>query len=139
MRRSAEGRGAALVEFALAWPVTLLLVLGCVQLALWASETLAARSAAPAGARAATAAGASTTAGTLVAVRVLAAAVPGVSVAAWCPGDSRPRPDVFVCATDHGTSIEVRIDGTAPSLVPIAAASGLHLHADVSLDKEVFR
>jgi len=34
-------RGSALIEFALAWPIVLLLVLGSVELAVWASEAAA--------------------------------------------------------------------------------------------------
>jgi len=40
------------MEFALAWPVALVLVLGAVETAVWGSELFAARSAALAGARA---------------------------------------------------------------------------------------
>ena len=41
-----SGRGTAILEFALAWPVALLLALGCVELAVWGAESYAARSAA---------------------------------------------------------------------------------------------
>src|SRR4029077_6633293 len=51
-------RGTALMEFALAWPIVLLLVLGAVEMAVWGSESASAREAALAGARAGTVAGA---------------------------------------------------------------------------------
>ena len=43
---------AALVEFALAWPIALVIVLASVEVAVWAEEAYGARSAALAGARA---------------------------------------------------------------------------------------
>jgi len=48
MRRA---NGSALLEFAIVWPVALLLVAGSVQLAVWGSEAYSARQAALAGAR----------------------------------------------------------------------------------------
>ena len=79
------------MEFALAWPVVLLLVLGAVQLAIWASESAAARGAALAGARAGTVAGA----GTDVAARVTLNAL-ALMVSAW---RTRPR-TVVISASD---------------------------------------
>ncbi len=86
MRYPRGRRGAAILEFALAWPVTLLLALGCVELAVWGAESFAARSAALAGARAASVAGSSPRVAEVVTLRVLAPSLVGVQAAAWCPG-----------------------------------------------------
>jgi Flp pilus assembly protein TadG len=100
MRRSS--RGAALMEFALAWPMVLLLVLGAVEMSVWASEAAAARDAALAGARAGTVAGAGVDVATRVTLRAMSASLVGVSASAWCPADTRRRPVLWVCATDRG-------------------------------------
>ncbi len=55
MRR--RQHAAALVEFALAWPIALLLVLSTVEAAVWAAEAYAAHAATVAGARAGAIAG----------------------------------------------------------------------------------
>jgi Flp pilus assembly protein TadG len=86
-------RGTALIEFALAWPVALLLVLGTVETAVWGSETLAARSAALAGARAAATRGGTPALAVDVTRRVLAPSLVGVSTAAWCPGEPQASPE----------------------------------------------
>ncbi|TMB47674.1 MAG: pilus assembly protein [Chloroflexi bacterium] len=130
-------RGSALMEFALTWPVALLLVLGCVQLAIWATEAFAARSAALAGARAATIAGARPGIAAVVAVRALGPSLPGTAVGAWCPGQGGGAPDVRVCAKEVGVSVEVTVGGSVSSLVPILP-SGLPLRAHVVLPKESF-
>lgn len=136
--RSQLMRGAALLEFALAWPVALLLVVGCVELSVWGSESYAARAAALAGARAASVVGASPAAGAEVAVRALAPSLVGARASAWCPGQSRATPPVWVCVRDIGSSVAVSVGGYAPALVPLVAGSGLPLHADVTLQKEAF-
>ena len=130
--------GSALVEFALAWPIVLLLVLGSVELAVWASEAAAARSAAIAGARAGTVAGASADVAAAVAVRSLSASLIGVRAAVWCPGHSTAPPPVWVCATDQGSALRVDVGGTVPALVPLVSGSGLPLKAHVALNKETF-
>jgi hypothetical protein len=126
-----------LVEFALAWPVALLLVLGCVQLAIWGTEAFAARSAALAGARAATVAGARPGIAAVVVVRALGPSLPGTVVSAWCPGQGGGTPDVWVCANEMSASVEVTVGGSVSSLVPILP-SGLPLRAHVVLQKESF-
>jgi hypothetical protein len=131
-------RGTALMEFALAWPVALLLVLGAVETAVWASEAFAARSAALAGARAGSVAGAGPAIAVRVTLSTLAPSLVGVTAAAWCPVESRPRPDVWVCARDLGTTIQVDIGGAVPSIVPVGRAGGLPLRAHVVMQKEVF-
>lgn len=140
-----EGRaakhGAALMEFALAWPVALLLVLGAVETAVWGSESFAAGSAALAGARAGAVAGADPAIATAVSVRALNASLVGVTASAWCPNessDSRPMPAVWVCAHDLGTAVEVVVGGGVPSLVPIVNEGRLPLHARVVVQKEIF-
>jgi hypothetical protein len=131
-------RGTALIEFALAWPIALLLVLGCVELAVWGTEAFSARSAAIAGARAGSVAGAPLTVASAVAIRVLDPGLVGAAAASWCPGQASERPSLWVCARDLGTSVQVTIGGEAPALVPLVAGGGLPLHADVVLEKEKF-
>lgn len=136
MRRSS--RGAALMEFALAWPIVLLLVLGAVQMSVWASEAAAARDAALAGARAGTVAGADVDVAARVTLRVMSASLVGVSASAWCPADTRPRPVLWVCATDRGDLLQVDVGGAVPSLVPLVRGPGLPVQAHVVLNKERF-
>jgi hypothetical protein len=131
-------RGTALMEFALAWPVALLLVLGAVETTVWGSEVYAARSAALAGARAGAVVGASTAVAVGVAVRTLAPSLVGVGASAWCPGESLTPPPVWVCASDLGDAIEVVIRGAVPALVPIFGARGLPLQERVAVQKEAF-
>lgn len=131
-------KGAALVEFALAWPVALLLVLGCVELAVWGAESFAARSAALAGARAASVAGSDPRAAAAVTMRVLSPSLVGARARAWCPGQGGDPPPVWVCATDLGSAVQVDVGGSVPSLVPIGQKDGLPLHAHVVLQKVTF-
>ena len=137
--RCARGlRGAAILEFALAWPVTLLLALGCVELAVWGAESFAARSAALAGARAASVAGSSPRVAELETLRVLSPSLVGVQAAAWCPGQGGARPPVWVCATDVGSVVQVDVGGSVPAIVPVGLGNGLPLHAHVAMQKEAF-
>ncbi|HSP10253.1 MAG TPA: TadE/TadG family type IV pilus assembly protein [Candidatus Dormibacteraeota bacterium] len=136
MRRAAAG--TALVEFALAWPVALLLALGCIEFSVWGAEAQAVRSAALAGARAASVAGGGPSVASRVTLRALEPSLVGVVAAAWCPGQAGTPPEVWVCAKDAGQSIEVTVGGTAPAIVPLVAWSGLPLHADVAMRKETF-
>ena len=131
-------RGTALVEFALAWPVALLLALGTVETAVWASETFAAQSAALAGARAAAAAGGSPEVAIAVTQHVLSPSLVGVSSSAWCPGESQTSPALWVCARDLGDATQVEIGGSVPAIVPLVAMDGLPLHARVVVQKERF-
>lgn len=132
-------RGTALMEFALAWPVVLLLVLGAVQIAVWASETAAAREAALAGARAGTVAGASADLAAHVTVNAMSAALVGAGVAVWCSGEHTHQPVLWVCATDLGSALQVDVGGSVPTLVPIVPGGGIPIRAHVVLDKEGFR
>jgi Flp pilus assembly protein TadG len=134
----ALSRGSALVEFALVWPIVLLLVLGSVELAVWASEAAAARGAAMAGARAGTVVGGNAEVASAVAARSLSASLIGVKVAVWCPGRATSPPPVWVCATDLESTLRVDVGGTVPSLVPLVSGMGLPLKAHVALDKETF-
>ena len=131
-------RGAALVEFALAWPVALLVILGSVELAVWGVEAYAARSAALAGARAASVAGVRPTLAVTVALRALNPSLVGATASSWCPGQPTPMPTVWICARDLGATVEVTVGGTAPAPVPLSRGQGLPLHADVILQKETF-
>jgi hypothetical protein len=131
-------RGTALMEFALAWPVAILLVLGAVETAVWGSEVYAARSAALAGARAGAVVGAGAAAAAEMAIRTLSPSLVGVGASAWCPRDPRVRPEVWVCALDLGNAIEVEIGGDVPALVPILNGRGLPLRARVIVPKEIF-
>ncbi len=89
------------MEFALAWPIVLLLVLGAVQLALWASESAAARGAALAGARAGTVAGAGTDMAARVTLNSLTPALVGAGAAIWCPADSGRQPMLWISAGEE--------------------------------------
>ncbi len=129
-------RGSALVEFALAWPVALLLVVGAVQTALWAGESFAARSAVLAGARAGTVAGAGADVAAKVAFRALRPAIFGTSVTLSCA--SPPASGLDVCARDLGSAVEVDVSGTVPGLVPVGPGGGLPVSARVVLQKETF-
>jgi hypothetical protein len=131
-------RGTALMEFALAWPVALLLVLGAVETTVWGSEVYAARSAALAGARAGAVVGAGTAVAVGVAIRTLAPSLVGVGASAWCPGESRIPPLLWVCASDLGDAIEVVVRGTVPALVPLIGSRGLPLEERMAVRKEVF-
>ena len=131
-------RGTALVEFAVAWPVALLLALGAVETAVWASEAFAARSAALAGARAAAAAGGTSDVAVAVTRRVLSPSLVGVSASAWCPGESQASPALWVCARDLGDAMQVEIGGAVPAIVPLVGRDGLPLHARVVVQKERF-
>jgi Flp pilus assembly protein TadG len=131
-------RGTALLEFALAWPIALLLALGCVELALWAVESDAARNAALAGARAAAVSGADPRAGEQVALRAMGPSLAGASAVAWCPGSLPPPPRVWVCVRDLTSAVEVIVGGSVPALVPVLGSQGLPLRADVVLSKERF-
>jgi len=135
---SRSSRGAALMEFALAWPIVLLMVLGAVQLALWESEAAAARNAALAGARAGTVAGAGADVAAQVALRVMSSSLVGVRASAWCPATARSAPALWVCATDLGNALQVDVGGSVPSLVPLVSASGFPVSAHVVLQKERF-
>jgi hypothetical protein len=126
------------MEFALAWPIVLLLVLGAVQLAIWASESAAARGAALAGARAGTVAGAGTDTAARVTLNSLTPSLVGAGVAAWCPADTGHQPMLWICATDLGSALRVDVGGSVPSLVPIVPGKGIPIHARVVLDKERF-
>jgi hypothetical protein len=131
-------RGTALMEFALAWPVALLLVLGAVETAIWATEIFAARSAALAGARVGAIAGTPADRAAGVTLRALSPSLVGVTAATWCPGESRRPPEVWVCAIDLGPAIQVDVGGYVPALVPIVSRSGLPIRAHVVLEKEAF-
>lgn len=131
-------RGTALVEFALAWPVALLLALGTVETAVWTSETYAARAAALAGARAAAAAGGTPQVAAAVTQRILSPSLVGATVVAWCPGESLTTPALWVCARDRGDAIQVEIGGMVPAIVPLVSQAGLPLHTQVVVQKERF-
>ena len=131
-------RGTALVEFALAWPIALLLALGTVETGVWTSETFAASSAALAGARAAAAAGGTPEVAVAVTQRILSPSLVGVTVSAWCPGESHASPALWVCAHDQGDAIELEIGGAVPAIVPLVSQVGLPLHARVVVQKERF-
>jgi len=136
MRR--QQRAAALVEFALAWPIALLIVLSTVEAAVWATEAYAAHAATIAGARAGAIAGGTAQVASAVTLRALSASLVGVVPRPWCPGSGPLPPPVWVCATDLGQSIEVDVGGTVPALVPLVPGTGLPLRAHVVLSKEQF-
>jgi hypothetical protein len=126
------------MEFALAWPIVLLLVLGTVEITVWESESAAAREAALAGARAGTAAGAGVDVAAQVTLRALSASLVGVRASMWCPRDPKRAPALWICVIDLGAALEVDVGGAVPSLVPIVPGRGLPLRARAVLDKERF-
>jgi Flp pilus assembly protein TadG len=132
--------GSALLEFAIAWPVALLLVLGSVQLAVWGSEAFAAKQAALAGARAGSAAGGTAELARSAALASLRPALVGTTAGAWCPSSAGGPPSVWVCVTWSAATVEVRVGGSVPALLPLLpGAAGLPLGADMALDRETFR
>jgi hypothetical protein len=137
-RSGAIQKGTALMEFALAWPIVLVLVLGAVQLAIWESEAAAAHDAALAGARAGTVAGGGVQVASGVTLRAMSGSLVGVRAAAWCPRDARPAPPIWVCAIDAGPALQVDVGGSVPSLVPLVPGKGLPVHAHVIVSKETF-
>ncbi len=126
------------MEFALAWPIVLLLVLGAMEIAVWESEAVAAREAALAGARAGTVAGGSADVATRVTLLAMSGSLVGVSASAWCSFDARPAPALWVCAIDLGSALQVDVGGSVPSIVPIVPGRGLPIRAHVVLDRERF-
>lgn len=129
---------AALVEFALVWPIALLIVIGAVETAVWSAEAYAVRAASLAGARAGSVAGGTAAVASTVAIQTLSSGLVGVRAAAWCPGLGRTQPPLWVCAIDSGPAIEVDVGGAVPALVPILAGAGLPVRAHVVLQKERF-
>lgn len=133
-------RGSALVEFSIGWPVFLLAVMACVQVAVWSAETYAARAAALAGAETGAAAGAPAAAAQAAALATLAPFLVGVRAQGWCPGGAGAQPAVWVCGRESGPQVEVLVGGTVPALVPLlpGGRSGLPFGADVTLPREAF-
>jgi hypothetical protein len=133
-------RGSALLEFAIAWPVTLLLVAGSVQLAVWGAEAFAAKRAALAGARAGSAADGTAALARSAALASLRPVLVGATAGAWCPSSGGVAPSVWVCVTQTAAAVEVRVGGSAPALLPLLPGSrGLPLDADVALAREAFQ
>ena len=131
--------GSALLEFAIAWPVALLLVVGTVQLAIWGTEVYAVRQAALAGARAGSGVGGGTAVGLAASLEVLRPSLVGVSPAAWCPGQPRP-PRLWVCVRESASLTQVTIRGTVPGLLPLLPGGlWLPVGADVALPRETFQ
>lgn len=135
-----SGRGSTLVEFSIGWPVFLLAVLACVQVAVWAVEAYAARAAALSGARAGSAAGATAESAQSAALATLTPFTVGVRPMAWCPGSAGPAPRIWVCGRDSGSQVEVLVGGTIPALVPLlpGGGGGLPVRADAILPRETF-
>jgi hypothetical protein len=131
-------RAAALVEFALAWPLALILVFACVQLAIWGAEEHAARSASLAGARAGAASDAGPATATAVALAALAPTLVAVKASAWCPGAAPTAAEVWVCSRAQANSVSVEISGSVPALVPLVGGGRLPISAAASVGKESF-
>jgi Flp pilus assembly protein TadG len=132
--------GSTLLEFAIAWPVALLLVAGSVQLALWGSQAYAAKQAALAGARAGSAVGGSASIAGAVALASLEPVLPGTAASTWCPASPARQPQVWVCVTWSAAVVEVRVSGWVPAILPfLSGGRGLPLNADVALAREAFR
>jgi hypothetical protein len=132
-------RGSTLLEFALAWPVVVILVLGSVQLGVWAAEAHAVRAAALAGAESGSTRSGTEEGAAEVAVSTLRTSLVGAGAARWCPEAAGPPPaPVWVCASTTSLEARLRIGGAVPALVPTVFASGLPVGADVRLQREVF-
>ena len=131
-------RGSALAEFALAWPVVLLVVLGAIQLAVYGVEVYAARDSALIGARVGSESGSGSGPAAAAAIEALTPSLMETSAARWCPGDSSAQPQVWVCAQDRGASLEVSVGGSVPAIVPVPVAAALPLRADATVAKETF-
>ena len=132
--------GSTLLEFAIAWPVALLLIAGSVQLAVWGSQAYAAKQAALAGARAGSAADGTAALTESVTLASLRPVLVGTRASAWCPASRGPSPPVWVCVSWSGTAVEVRVGGSVPAILPfVSDGRGLPLNADVVLVRETFR
>jgi hypothetical protein len=116
----------------------LLLVLGCVELAVWGAESFCAPSAARARAPAAAVAGSNPRIAALVTIRALSPSLVGVRAGEWCPLQGVAPPPVWVCATDLGAVMQVEVGGSVPALVPLGLGQGLPLRAHVEIQKETF-
>lgn len=142
MRRRAI-RGSALTEFALAWPIVLLLVLVAVQLAVYGVEVYAARDSALIGARVGSESGSSAGAAAAATIRALSPSLVETTAVQWCPNPRAPSQPpgnaVWVCAGDLGSSVQVQVGGQVPAVVPLPAVGGLPLSARASLAKETFQ
>lgn len=137
-----QSRGSALTEFAVAWPVVLLLVLVAIQLAVYGVEVYAARDSALIGARVGSEAGSGADPAATATIRALTPSLIEASAIQWCPprgGGPPPNHSVWVCVSDLGTSIQVVVGGTVPAVVPLPVAGGLPLRADAALAKETFQ
>ncbi|HEX6488375.1 MAG TPA: hypothetical protein VF137_05800 [Candidatus Dormibacteraeota bacterium] len=128
-----------MTEFALAWPVILLLVLAAIQIAVYGVEAYTARAAALIGARIGSESGGGSGPAATAALRSLAPALAGASAAAWCPSSSAPPRWVWVCARDAGAAVEVEVGGQVPTIVPLPLAAALPVSADAKVAKETFQ
>jgi Flp pilus assembly protein TadG len=132
-------RGSGLTEFALAWPIILLLVLAAIQIAVYGVEAYTARAAALTGARVGSERGASAALAEDATLRTLRPALAGATAEAWCPaaGVTAPR-WVWVCAVESGAGVQVRVGGQVPAIVPLPLRPVLPVSADARLAAEVF-
>jgi hypothetical protein len=71
-------------------------------------------------------------------LRTLSPSLVGVKASAWCPAESGNSPEVWVCARDLGSAIEVDVGGVVPALVPIVHEGGIPVQAHVVIQKETF-
>lgn len=135
-------RGSALAEFAVAWPVVLLLVVVAIQLAVYGVEVYAARASALIGARVGSEAGSDSAAAAGAAIGALRPSLVMADAASWCPGgsgDPPPGHPVWVCVTEAAAGVRVQVGGTVPAVVPLPVTGGLPLSADASLARETFQ
>ena len=116
-------RGSTRLEFALAWPVALLLVLGCVQLGLYSVEAYSARAAAMVGARAGAARGGTEAGATAATLAALNPSLVGIRAKPFCRNQSGPRapvpPPLWVCTVYSAHTVTVEVGGRVPALVPL--------------------
>lgn len=132
-------RGDALVEFALAWPVAVLLTAGGVQLALWSAELSAVQEASLAGASIGQSPAASAAQVDDAALAVLRPWAGGVRPVSWCPGDPGVQPQLWVCASLTPAHVEVRAGGELQPLLALLPGRGLPFEAEVQLPREAFQ
>ena len=141
MRRSQ--RGSTLTEFALAWPIVLLLVLVAIQLAVYGVEVYAARDSALIGARVGSEAGSGTGPAAGATIAAIRPSLVEATAIRWCPDPKTPggppNHGVWVCATDQGTNIQVTVGGAVPAVVPLPVSGGLPIGASATIAKETFQ
>lgn len=125
--------GSTLVEFAMAFPVLLLTLVGGTQIMLWSMAEGATHLAAQSGALYAVAAGVTPQQGAQYAALQLRRFSPGATVAVACQTSTA---DLDVCGRSSGGWVTLTVSGRLPSLFSFAP---LPVDATVRLRQETFQ